>query len=121
MSLDAAVRRRYERQILLDEIGETGQTRLLAARFRRGAGGDSGAYAVAVEYLERAGCSSDDAGVDLRVPPPEAVMRFAGCSALREPAAAVMGAFAAVEHLKQVLGIASARELPPDLSLSTET
>jgi hypothetical protein len=31
-----------------------------------------------------------------------------------------MGAFSAVEHLKAVLGIADARELSPELTLSTE-
>jgi hypothetical protein len=47
-------------------------------------------------------------------------LRFAGSPALREPAAAIMGAFSAVEHLKEVLGIAAPRELPPELTLSTE-
>ncbi len=120
MSLDAAARRRYARQLLLGEIGESGQERLLEAGFRRGANGDAGAYAVAAEYLERAGCSEDDSGAELRVPDASAVMRFAGSPALREPAAAVMGAFSAVEHLKEVLGIAPARELPTELTLSTE-
>jgi hypothetical protein len=32
----------------------------------------------------------------------------------------VLGAFSAVEHLKEVLGISAARELPPELTLSTE-
>jgi hypothetical protein len=31
-----------------------------------------------------------------------------------------MGAFSAVEHLKEVLGIAAARELSPELMLSDE-
>jgi hypothetical protein len=120
LSLDAAARRRYARQLLLGEIGEAGQKRLLAARFRQGADADSGAYAVAADYLERAGCSRDDTGAELRVPRSSDVMRFAGSMALREPAAAIMGAFAAVEHIKEVLGIAPARELPPDLALSAE-
>ncbi len=120
MSLDAAARRRYARQLLLGEIGESGQERLLAAGFRPGGDGDADAYAVAVEYLERAGCLADETGAEVRVPDASAVMRFAGSPALREPAAAVMGAFSAVEHLKEVLGLAVAREFPPELTLSDE-
>lgn len=120
MSLDAAARRRYARQLLLGEIGEPGQERLLTAGFRCGADRDAGAYAVAAEYLERAGCPRDESGAELRVPSESAVMRFAGSPALREPAAVVMGAFSAVEHLKEVLGIAAACELPSELTLDTE-
>ncbi|MBW1761030.1 MAG: hypothetical protein JRE45_06975 [Deltaproteobacteria bacterium] len=120
MNLDAAARRRYARQLLLGEIGEAGQVRLLEAGFRLGADGDADATAAAVEYLERAGCVADETGALLRVPNPSAVMRFAGSPALREPAAAIMGAFSAVEHLKEVLGIAAARELSSELTLSDE-
>jgi len=118
--LDAAARRRYARQLILDEIGEAGQERLLGAGFRNGADGDADAYAVAAEYLQRAGCSEEQSGAVLRGPSPAAVMRFAGSQALAEPAAAIMGAFSAVEHLKAVLGIADARELSLELTLSTE-
>jgi len=76
--------------------------------------------AVAAEYLERAGSFVDEAGVEVRVPNAAAVLRFAGSPALRGPAAAIMGAFSAVEHLKEVLGIAAARELPSTLTLSDE-
>jgi hypothetical protein len=120
LSLDAAARRRYARQLLLGEIGESGQERLLEARFRRAADGDAEAYAVAAEYLRRAGCVEDESGSEVRVPDTDAVIRFAGSPALREPAAMVLGAFSAVEHLKEVLGISAARELPPELTLSTE-
>ena len=120
MSLDATARRRYARQLLIGEIGEAGQLRLLDAGFRHGADGDVDATAVAAEYLERAGCSGDEAGAELRVPNASAVLRFAGSLALREPAAVIIGAFSAVEHLKKVLGIAAARELPPELTLSSK-
>jgi len=120
LSLDAAARRRYARQLLLGEIGDAGQERLLGAGFRPGADFDAGAYAVAAEYLERAGCSAMESGAELLLPSAGAVMQFAGSSALAEPAAAIMGAFAAVEHLKEVLGIAAARELPAELRLSNE-
>ena len=114
MSLDATARRRYARQLLLGEIGEAGQQRLLDARFRSGAGGDADAYAVAADYL--AGAS----GAVLHVPSTSRLMRFAGSPALAEPAAAILGAFSAVEHLKEVLGIAAARELPSELRLIDE-
>ena len=120
MRLDATARRRYARQLLLGEIGEVGQERLLDARFRHEAGGDADAYAVAAEYLERAGCATDPSGAVLRVPSTTALMRFAGSPALAEPAAAILGAFSAVEHLKKVLGIAAGRELPSELRLSDE-
>ena len=115
MSLDATARRRYARQLLLGEIGEAGQQRLLDARFRSGAGGDADAYAVAADYLV-AGAS----GAVLHVPSTSRLMRFAGSPALAEPAAAILGAFSAVEHLKEVLGIAAARELPSELRLIDE-
>jgi hypothetical protein len=118
--LSAAARRRYGRHLLLGEIGESGQERLMKAGFRLGPGRDADAYAVAAEYLERAGCLRKDDGQEVRIADRAAVLRFAGSPALRETAAAVAGAFAAVEHLKEVLGIAAARDLPPDLTLRTE-
>ena len=120
MSLDAAARRRYARQLLLGEIGEAGQERLLDACFSPGADGDADAYAVAAEYLQRAGCSATQSGAVLRVPRTAGVMRFAGSPALAAPAAEIAGAFAAVEHIKEALGIAAARELPSELRLSDE-
>jgi hypothetical protein len=118
--LDAAARRRYARHLLLGEIGESGQECLLKSGFRPGLNSDADAYQVAAAYLERAGCSRKDDGREVRIADSQAVMRFAGSTKLREPAAAVAGAFAAVEHLKEVLGIAPARDLPPDLTLRTE-
>lgn len=47
-------------------------------------------------------------------------MRFAGSPALVEPAALILGAFSAVEHLKEVLGIAEPGEFPRELRLSDE-
>jgi hypothetical protein len=120
LSLDAASRRRYARQILLAEIGERGQERLLESRFRRTPGSDEGAFAIAAEYLGRAGCSLDESGEALRVPDESAVRGFAGSPALEAPAAAVIGAFCAVEHLKAALGMKAPREFPVDLTLCEE-
>jgi len=121
LSLDAAARRRYARQLLLGEIGEAGQERLLAARFRSSAPSDPSAFAVAAAYLRRAGCVEGASGAEVRVPDAAAIDRLAGRASLREPAAAVVGAFCAVEHLKSVLGLSGARAFPADLSLSDES
>ena len=120
MSLDAEARRRYARQLLLGEVDEGGQARLLEARFRRPQGCDPDAFAVAADYLERAGCSLTEDGVHLAVADETSVLRFAGAPSLRAPAAAVMGAFAAVEHIKDTLGIAEARSFPAGLQLRSE-
>ena len=120
MSLDAAARRRYARQLLLGEIGDAGQERLLDAGFVVGAGADAGARAVAIDYLGRAGCAERDGGRELNVPDSREVMQVAGASFLRGPAASLVGAFCAVEHLKATLGLADARAFPPDLQLHTE-
>ena len=120
MTLDAAARRRYARQLLLGEIGEAGQERLLGSEFAVGAVSDASAFASAAEYLQRAGCRETDAGREVLVPDAAAVTRFAGAPFLREPAAAVVGAFSAVEHLKAMLGIAEARAFPTDVHLNVE-
>jgi molybdopterin/thiamine biosynthesis adenylyltransferase len=121
LKLDAAARRRYARQLLLGEIGESGQERLLGSTFTASAASDGEAFSVAAEYLERAGLSRDDAGDEVPVPDRAAVMRFADKALLEEPAAAIIGAFCALEHLKAVLGIAEARPFPSELKLSTES
>lgn len=120
MSLDGAQRRRYARQLLLGEVGERGQERLLAACFRPGADCDRAAYAVASDYLERAGLAPHPTGLEVRVVDADTIEGLAGSPALREAAAWIAGSFAAVEHLKAVLGIAAARDLPSDLRLSGE-
>ena len=120
MTLDAAARRRYARQLLLGEIDEAGQQRLLDAGFRPGAASDAQAFAVADEYLRRAGCSNEEHGDEVHVPDEESVMRFAGTTSRREPAAAVIGAFCAVEHLRALLGLGAPRPFPSELRLSDE-
>ena len=62
----------------------------------------------------------DEHGDEVHVPDEETVARFAGTAALQEPAAAVIGAFCAVEHLKGVLGLDAPRDFPSDLWLSKE-
>ena len=120
MSLDAAARRRYARQLLLGEIAEAGQERLLGAGFSKNAASDERAFAVAADYLRRAGCREVESGDEPAVPESQAVSRFAGSPSLAEPAAAVIGAFCAVEHLKAMLGMGEAVAFPADLRLRTE-
>ena len=90
MSLDAAARRRYARQLLLGEIDEAGQERLLHARFRRGAASDPDAFAVAADYLARAGCALDVDGDEVPLPDSDSVRRFAGADTLVAPADGVV-------------------------------
>ncbi len=120
MSLGAAARRRYARQLLLGEIGEAGQERLAEAGFSVPAACDRAASAVAVDYLVRAGCELREDGEALRIPEEPVVAKLAGAASLNGPAAALVGAFFAVEHIKAVLGVGTPGALDPDLQLTTE-
>ena len=106
MKLDPATKRRYLRQLLLSEIGESGQVRLLAAAFYRGVDCRPDEYDVAAEYLRRAGCTeSDDSGSPVHGSVDGAVTALVDELGGGPPAAAVIGALSAVEHLKQSLSI----------------
>jgi hypothetical protein len=118
--LDADSKRRHARQLLLVEIGEAGQERLCQARFRIAHGADPRAAAVAEEYLLRSGMqpapvASPD---DLALPGADAVARLAGDTVLQEAAAALLGAYAAVETIKHCVGAGSAAQLPDGLRLT---
>lgn len=122
-------RTRYARQLLLPEIGEQGQRGLCDTQALLPRDADPGAAGVAAEYLERAGlrvrAGSDPAEATpdaVRVPVasrPE-VARWAGDEALEEAAAALAGAFAAVEAIKATVGTGEAGTLPEHLSLAGE-
>lgn len=114
---EVSVERRFVRQLLLDEIGEDGQARLLVAGFRPGAATDPDAYAIAAEYLRRAGCPERDDGTPLDALSSEAVDQLAGTPALRPHAAAVLGAYVAVEHIKRAVGAGRPGAFPPTLTL----
>lgn len=73
---------------------------------------------MATDYLERAGCSMADDGRPLRLPDAATVDAVAGQSSLRAPAAALMGAFAAVEHIRATLDASEPRPFPSNLRLS---
>ena len=106
MKLDPATKRRYLRQLLLSEIGESGQARLLATEFCRGADCGREEYDVAAEYLRRAGCTeSDSFGSPVHARVEGTVKALVDELGRGTPAAAVIGALSAVEHLKQSLSI----------------
>ena len=58
--MDAEQRARFARQLLLPEIGQEGQTRIIAAT--AAVGGTTLAHAVAQRYCERAGFAAIEAG-----------------------------------------------------------
>lgn len=111
MTLRDDARRRHARQLLLAEVGERGQARLSGHEV--GLRGDPRAAEVAALYLSRAGVAvRDDAASVLELADPDAVSRLAGRDELREAAAFVAGAFAAVEEIKRALEVGTAGQLP---------
>jgi hypothetical protein len=115
---------RYARHLLLAEIGTAGQARLCAARVRIAGAADARATRTACDYLERAGLSiAAGAGEQVEavaVADANAVRALAGCVELEEAAAALAGAFAAVETIKAVLGAGVSAQLPAALTLAGE-
>jgi hypothetical protein len=99
-TLDRQARARYARHLSLAEIGEAGQSRLLAARIALDEHGDPSARATAALYLERSGASVVSEANDERA----LVEVEPGDPALREAALFLSGALTAVEAIKSVLG-----------------
>ena len=123
MSLTDAQRTRYARHLLLAELGELGQSRLLASVVRPNADADVGTLEVARSYLLRAGVriSTDSCEEpSLLLPTSAFVARLAGAAELTEAARALSGAFAAVEAIKAAVGLGQAGTLPADFSLVSE-
>jgi hypothetical protein len=113
-------KQRYARQVLLAEIGEAGQLVLCAARVRVGATSDSRAAAVATDYLLRAGfeLTGDPAAPELALGDASAIRALSGASGFDHAAAALAGAFCAVEAIKAALGAGLPAALPADLVLA---
>lgn len=124
--LTPAQKRLYVRQLLLPEIGDTGQERLCRTHVAFAPDASTRAVDVAWEYLARAGVPREesDAGVpDARTvdaPDAAAVERLAGSALLVEAAATLAGAFAAVEAIKAAVGAGRAENLPADLVLAKD-
>jgi hypothetical protein len=110
-------RRRYARQVVLRELGPAGQARLCASTAALFHTADARAAEVARDYLQRAGLQlrepaaeggeSDQAGQPVRVDiaDSQAVRACAGASDLEECAAWLLGAWAAVETIKQAADV----------------
>lgn len=115
--MEPLARRRFARQLLLAEIGEAGQARLCASRVRITAGADAQAAETARTYLERAGLPvvDDGAAIEANVPSSVAIGALARNEAQRPAAAALAGAFAAVEAMKAALALDRPGALPQDL------
>ncbi|HEX7479830.1 MAG TPA: hypothetical protein VF331_18650 [Polyangiales bacterium] len=115
----------YARHLLLLEIGERGQEKLCAAQVAMAQLGDARASAVAREYLQRGGTScaaavSGGTQVELALPDASAVDALAGDPRLQHAAAWLAGSFAAVEAIKQIVGVGRAGAIPETFSLSSE-
>lgn len=85
---------RFVRQVLLVEIGEEGQRRILASR--AAVGGDGLAHEIATRYAEGAGFSGVDPGaVDVAVLAPASIVEDEAARAL------LAGARAALAELRR--------------------
>ncbi len=107
---------RYARHLLLPQVGEVGQRRLLETALR--IEGDAGVVKVAERYLSRAGVRVD--GAETRsVASTLEVARVAGDPALEPAARAVLGALAAVEVIRETLSLPGRESEPFVLSSSS--
>ena len=105
--------RLYARQVILREIGHTGQARLCASRVALSASdaaAQPGAAQVAREYLQRAGLQVVESDGDIPV-------TFADAPEVDPPLQAcadwLRGAWAAVETIKQAAGVGVAAKHSP--------
>lgn len=115
-------KRLYARQILLAEVGFSGQEQLCAARVQLRHDTDEGVSSVARDYLARAGVSVVMNAVDAAdgVEPVHVAMRvtasdvemLASDAPLAPAARYLAGSLLAVEAMKQVLGQGRAGALP---------
>ncbi len=115
-------KQRFARQLLLVDVGVPGQQKLCGAGLSVAADADADALDVAREYLLRAGVRGDvtepKLSVQLRVPTSAAVEALAGDPALRVAACWLAGSFAAVEAIKEIVGVGQAASLHADLTLT---
>jgi hypothetical protein len=107
--------RLYARQVILRELGQSGQARLCASRVvldASAAAAQPRAAAVARDYLQRAGLQvvESEPGVPLALGEATHVE-----PALQACADWLLGAWAAVETIKQVAGVGTPAEQGPAL------
>ena len=111
--LSSAERTRFARHLLLVEIGDEGQAKLCAASVSASPGGDPRAARWALEYLRRAGVAPKPGGSLVAVPARPLLAEIAGGDEqLEEAAAALVGAWLAVERIKEITGAGTAGALP---------
>ena len=125
MTLTDRERVLYARQLLLAEVGPAGQARLFAARAEPASpDADSGALALARDYLTRAGLGRHAEQASKSVP--IAVPASASIEGLFEHpehapvARALVGALCAVETIKTALELGTPGPTLPPFSLSEE-
>lgn len=117
-------RRLYARQVLLRELGPSGQARLCESRVALAGQADARAARVAHDYLQRAGLrvtsERDPAVVPVALPTAERVREVAGDPVLADCAAWLLGALAAVETVKQCAGVGQPGQLDARFVLNAE-
>lgn len=101
MALSPGQLDRYARHVLLAEIGEAGQERLLHASFWL-EGLAPSAASIAREYMERAGMAAAEPAAATAAEPAAAT-------------ASVLGAWHAVEQIKATLGLGTPAAFPATL------
>jgi hypothetical protein len=107
LSLTPEQRRRFVRHLLLPEIGPHGQARLLEARFAVRSAVRGSAGEVTALYLARAG---------LNAAPETDGASTVELDETDDPIdAALVGAWAAVEHVKRVLELGRSVPVPPNV------
>ncbi len=104
--------RRFARHVILPEVGKAGQARLEATAVA--ITGDDRAAAIARLYLKRAGVPVEDGGR-----PTARVEVVPGRPALAEAAAAIGGAWTALEAMKASLGVGRPARPAPPLALGS--
>ncbi len=105
MPLSSEELRLFARHLLLSEIAEEGQARLLASRYRVPEAASQAAAGVARTYLDRAGLGESPSGAPVALPSPDAVTLLAGRPELELAAATLGAALASVERIKGALGV----------------
>jgi len=125
MSLSSSDRARYARHLLLSQLGEAGQERLLAARVgvRADVPPDVGVLQVARAYLSRAGVqlgSHDDASHIVSLPSARDVATTATIPELEPAARALLGALAAVRAVQDIAELPSRAPQTLPFAISSE-
>ena len=120
---------RYARHLLLSQLGEAGQARLLRTSVHAGIDADRGVLAVARCYLERAGVfvlthdslpEHGSSAEELALVSSDEVERMAGVPALEEATRALLGALAAVRVIQEVVGLPASPLPSQSFAISSE-